>query len=61
MADDAESVELNPHEWNVIMDVLHVDVEAQDAPARLGDVATQAREILDKLRRQLGRDGIERH
>lgn len=61
MADDQETVVLTPHQWNVIMDVIRVDVQSEDAPSRLGDVANQAADILKELERQLGRDGIERH
>jgi hypothetical protein len=56
-----EQVELNAHQWNVVMDVIRVDVESPDAPNRLGDVASQAKDILNELERQLGRDGVERH
>ena len=56
-----EAVNLDPHQWNVIMDVLRVDIESEDAPNRLGDVANQARDILSELEKQLHRDGIERH
>ncbi len=59
--DQKEQVELSPHEWNVVMDILRVDIESEDAPTRLGDVANQARAILDQLQSQLKRDGIERH
>lgn len=61
MAEGSEQVALEPHQWNVIMDVLRVDTTSADAPDRLGDVATQAAAILEELQRQLGRDGIERH
>ncbi|HZT97935.1 MAG TPA: hypothetical protein VFB34_13965 [Chloroflexota bacterium] len=61
MADEQETVTLAPHQWNVVMDVLRLDIEDQNAPERLGDVARQAQEVLDELMRQLGRDGIERH
>ena len=59
--DTQEEVQLNQHQWNVVMDILRLDVESEDAPNRLGDVADQARGILDELQRQLHRDGIERH
>lgn len=61
MATKSEAVTLEPHQWNVIMDVLRVDTTSEDAPNRLGDVANQAAAILQELQRQLGRDGIERH
>lgn len=56
-----EAVELNPHQWNVVMDVLRLDINAKDAPNRLGDVANQVRDILSELEHQLHRDGVERH
>jgi hypothetical protein len=56
-----EQVTLQKHQWNVIMDILRVDTQSEDAANRLGDVARQAQEILDELQRQLNRDGIERH
>ncbi|GEM_PF-4540530 len=61
MADDQETVNLTPHQWNVIMDVLRLDVTASDSGSRLGDVARQVEEILAELQSQLKRDGIERH
>jgi hypothetical protein len=61
MATEAENVTLEPHQWNVIMDVLRLDTTAPDAGSRLGDVASQVNEILGELQRQLKRDGIERH
>lgn len=61
MANEQETVKLTPHEWNVVMDVLRVDVESPDASSRLGDVARQTAEILEQLQKQLGRDGVERH
>jgi len=56
-----ENIALEPHQWNVIMDILRVDIQSEDAATRLGDVADQARSILGELECQLGRDGIERH
>jgi hypothetical protein len=61
MSVDQESVTLDPHQWNVIMDVLRLDSSSEDAANRLGDVASQVRDILADLQRQLKRDGIERH
>lgn len=61
MAEEQEAVTLDPHQWNVVMDVIRLDLESEDVGIRLGDVAKQAREILDEMQRQLKRDGVERH
>ena len=59
--DVKETVELNQHQWNVLMGVLRVDTQDADAATRLGDVASQAESILTELQKQLHRDGVERH
>jgi predicted transcriptional regulator len=56
-----ETATLSSHQWNVVMDILRLDTQSDDAKTRLGDVARQADEILQSLIKQLGRDGIERH
>jgi hypothetical protein len=56
-----ETATLSSHQWNVVMDILRLDTQSDDAKIRLGDVARQADEILQSLVKQLGRDGIERH
>ncbi len=61
MTDQQESVTLAPHQWNVVMDVIRISIDDENAPNKLGDVARQAKEALDALVGQLGRDGIERH
>jgi hypothetical protein len=56
-----ESVTLTPYQWDIVMDMLRLDLKSEDAANRFGDLRDDIATILEALMRQLGRNGIERH